>query len=285
MNYNAADPKTVIGADGIRSRVRQHLFGEDSPYSYPHYSHKFAFRGLISMGHAISALGEEKARTLNMHVGPNAHLIHYPVANETMVNVAAFVSDPNDWPDKTSLVGPATREEAMQYFSNWNPGLRAVISFMPANIDRWAMFDTYDYPAPFFSRDKVCLVGDAAHAAVPHHGAGACIGIEDALCVATVLAEVQVSTRGQSSVIRNRAIAAAFDSFNVIRRDRAQWFVHSSRRVCDLYQQPEWADPEKRIQAETCFEEIRDRSHIIWHFDYNSMVQEAIDKYRQNMGF
>lgn len=101
------------------------------------------------MENAISALGEEKARTLNMHVGPRAHLIHYPVANETMVNVAAFVSDPNEWPDKSSLVGPATRKEAMQYFDSWNPSLRAVLGFMPENIDRWAMFDTYDYPAPF----------------------------------------------------------------------------------------------------------------------------------------
>ncbi|EED18000.1 monooxygenase, putative [Talaromyces stipitatus ATCC 10500] len=274
----------VIGADGIRSRVRQHLFGEDSPYSHPHYSHKFAFRGLITMENAISALGEDKARTLNMHVGPNAHLIHYPVANETMVNIAAFVSDPEEWPDKLSLVGPATREEAMGYFANWNPGLRAVLGFMPENIDRWAMFDTYDYPAPFFSRGKICLVGDAAHAAVPHHGAGACIGIEDALCATVLLAEVFVSTRGKSSIVRNRAIAAAFGSFNAVRRVRAQWFVDSSRRVCDLYQQPEWADPQKRIKAENCFEEIKDRSHKIWHFDYNSMLQEAIEKYRHNMG-
>ncbi|THC94145.1 hypothetical protein EYZ11_006394 [Aspergillus tanneri] len=279
-----ADFDCVIGADGIRSRVRQHLFGEGSPFSYPHYSHKFAFRGLVSMGNALSALGEFRARTLNMHVGPNAHLIHYPVANETMVNVAAFVSDPHEWSDKTSLVGPATRKEAMRCFADWNPCLRGLIGFLPENIDRWAMFDTYDYPAPFFSRDKICLVGDAAHAAVPHHGAGASIGVEDALCLATLLAEVWVSTRGKSSTIRNQAVAAAFDTYDGIRRFRAQWFVDSSRRVCDLYQQPEWADAQRRLKAETCFEEIKDRSHKIWHFDWNNMLEEAIQTYRQKMG-
>ncbi|KAJ5593787.1 monooxygenase [Penicillium hordei] len=273
----------VIGTDGILSRVRQHLFGKDSPHSFPHYSHKFAYRGLISMENAISALGESKAHTLNMHVGPNAHLIHYPVANQTMVNVAAFVSDTKDWTDQTSLVQPATRIDAMNDFANWNTCLRAVVSFLPERIDRWAMFDTWDYPAPYFSRGKVCLAGDAAHAAVPHHGAGACIGVEDALCLAILLGEVSVSMRGQSAMDCGRAVVAAFNTYDAVRRVRAQWFVDSSRRVCDLYQQPEWADPERWGKAETCFEEIKERSHKIWHFDYNSMLQEAIEGYRQRM--
>ncbi|KAJ5115663.1 hypothetical protein N7456_000011 [Penicillium angulare] len=262
----------VIGADGIRSRVRLHLFGEESPFSYPHYSQKFAFRGLVSMENALSALGESRARSLNMHVGPNAHIIHYPVANETMVNVAAFVTDPYEWEDKTSLVSPATRSEAMQCFAGWNPCLRELIGFLPENIDRWAI------------RDKICLVGDAAHAAVPHHGAGACIGVEDALCLATLLAETWVSTRGKGPKIRNKAVGVAFDTYDGIRRVRAQWFVNSSRRVCDLYQQPEWADLQQRLKAETCFEEIKDRSHKIWRFDWNFMLEDAIHTYRQKMG-
>ncbi|CAG8220313.1 unnamed protein product [Penicillium salamii] len=282
-NGKFVDVDCVIGTDGMRSRVRQHLFGDESPASFPHYSHKFAYRGLITMDDAIAALGEPKARTLNIHVGPNAHLIHYPVANQTVVNVAAFVSDPNDWTDQTSLTSPATRMEAMKDFAGWSSCVRALIGFLPKRIDRWAMFDTWEYPAPYFSCGKICLAGDAAHAAVPHHGAGASIGVEDALCLATLLAEVWTSSRGQSATTYGRGVTAAFETFDAVRRVRCQWFVDSSRRVCDLYQQPEWADPQRWTKAETCFEEIKDRSHKIWYFDYNTMLKEAIEGYRRKM--
>ena len=48
--------------------------------------------------------------------------------------------------------------------------------------------------------------------------------------------------------------------------------MNSSRRVCDLYQQPEWANKATWVKTETCFEEIKDRPGKIWHFDYNAML-------------
>ncbi len=61
---------TVIGCDGIKSRVRQLILGDDNPASYPHYSHKYAYRGLLSMEKAIAAVGEDNARNSKMHVSP-----------------------------------------------------------------------------------------------------------------------------------------------------------------------------------------------------------------------
>ena len=268
----------VIGSDGVKSRVREHMFGKGNPVSYPHYSHVFGYRGLISMKNAIDALGEYKARTLHLHVGPNAHIIHYPVANQTMVNVAAFVRDSNEW-NSDELVAPATKVDVVNDFANWNPCVRAVVGFLPEKIDKWALFDTWDYPAPVFNRGRVCLIGDAAHAAVPHHGAGACIGVEDALCLSTLISEALVSTK-RNPAIKWDSLMAAFDAFDAVRRVRAQWFVESSRRVCDLFHQREWANPNKWAKAEVCFEEIKDRSLKIWHFDYDTMLEEAIDKYK-----
>lgn len=234
------------------------------------------------MENAITALGEYKAKIFLNHVGPNAHILHYPVANQEWVNIAAFVSDPHAWTADRNVVEAATREDALSSFEGWNDGIRAFIGFLPDKIDKWALFDSFDYPAPFYNRGRLCLAGDAAHAPVPHHGAGASIGIEDALCLVTLLERVQ-TTRKEEPALAGAALQAAFETFTDVRRTRSQWFVDSSRRVCDLYQQPEWADKEKWLKAEVCFDEIRDRSYKIWYFDHYEMLSQAIRGYERNL--
>ncbi|EER28083.1 hypothetical protein D8B26_006744 [Coccidioides posadasii str. Silveira] len=277
-----AEADAVIGCDGIKSRVREIILGEGNPASYAHYTHKIAYRGLIPMAKAIEVLGEYKARNQHIHVGPNAHLIHYPVANQTMINATAFVSDPEEWPDDKRTVAPATRKDVEDAFEGWSPCVRGLVSQLPEKLDKWAVFDLWDYPAPFYNRGKICLAGDAAHASSPHHGAGACMGIEDVLCLCTLMGEARVLIQ-KAPTIRDQALISVFETFNSVRRTRSQWLVNSSRRVCDLYHQPEWADPAKWVKAETCFEEIKDRSHKIWHFNYNVMLQEATQGYKQSL--
>ncbi|KAH8889983.1 FAD binding domain-containing protein [Thozetella sp. PMI_491] len=269
-----AQADAVFGCDGVKSYMRRIVLGHASPASYAHYSHKFAFRGLVPMDQAITALGDFKAKNEHMHLGPGAHLIHYPVANHTMVNVAAFVDDPGDWPDDGQMVVPATREDVQEVFRDWVPCIRSLVSLLPEKLDKWAMYDTWDFPAPRFNKDKMCLVGDAAHASTPHHGAGACMGVEDVLCLVNLAAAVAAGAdRGE--VAKGRAWILAFETFNSIRRPRTQWLVDSSRRVCDLYEQQEWGDSQRWTKAEVCFEEIRDRTHKIWHFDGEDMVEET----------
>ncbi|OTA60079.1 FAD/NAD(P)-binding domain-containing protein [Hypoxylon sp. EC38] len=274
---SSAEADAVIGCDGIKSRVRELIFGSENPASYPHYTHKVAYRALVPMDKAIQALGEYKARNQHNHVGPNAHLIHYPVANQTMINATAFLSDPNEWPDDKVTVVPALRKDLETAFADWNPCLTALIQYFPEKLEKWAVFDTWDYPAPFFNKGTICLAGDAAHASSPHHGAGACCGIEDALCLVTLIKEVNTLLR-EKSTTKKEALGSAFEVFDRMRRTRSQWLVNSSRRVCDLYHQPEWGHEQKWIKAETCFEEIKDRSLKIWHFDYDTMIKETVQE-------
>ncbi|KAK2601896.1 hypothetical protein QQS21_004583 [Conoideocrella luteorostrata] len=275
-----ASADAVVGCDGIKSQVRRVIHGNDSPASYAHYSHTFAFRGLVPMEQAIIALGEYKAKNQHMHVGPGAHLLHYPVANNTMVNVAAFVRDTNDWPDENQIVAPATRREVQEAYRDWAPCLRDLVSLLPENLDKWALYDTWDFPAARFNKDKLCLVGDAAHASTPHHGAGACMGVEDVLCLVRLIEEVNsIVVIGKAA--DSKVIMLAFETFNTMRRTRTQWLVDSSRRVCDLYHLREWGDRELWTKAEVCFEEIRDRTLKIWHFDYEAMLKETTRNFRE----
>ncbi|KAJ2996855.1 hypothetical protein NUW58_g840 [Xylaria curta] len=210
---------------------------------------------LIPMEKAIGVLGEYKARNQHNHVGPNAHLIHYPV-NQEMINATAFVTDPLGWADDKQMVLPARREDLEEVFADWNPCVQNLIKLFPQQLEKWAVFDLWDYPAPSYNKNTICLAGDAAHASSPHHGAGACIGIEDALCLCVLMSRVHESV-SRGAVLKAKALTAAFAAFDG----------------------PEWADRAKWDKAETCFEEIKDRSFKIWHFDYQGMITESNGAY------
>jgi salicylate hydroxylase len=264
---------TVIGCDGIKSRVREIMFGKENPVSHATYTHKVAYRGLIPMDKAVEALGEYKAKNQHMHLGPKAHVLHFPVANQTLMNVVAFASDPNEWDDSKTYVAPATRKEVEDVFADWGPTVRNMISLLPNDLDKWAVFDSAAAPAPCYNRGRVCIAGDAAHAAAPHHGAGAGVGIEDALCLATLL-DKAVATIQDNKATKAQALGLVFTTFNAVRRKRTQWLVKSSHDVAEIY---EWNHPKTGADASKCFEEIKRRSHKIWYFDYEGMLKESCD--------
>lgn len=231
------------------------------------------------MDKAVEALGEYKAKNQHMHIGPNAHVLHFPVVNQTLMNVVAFVSDPEAWPDNSKLDVLANRTDLEVAFKNWNLPVRSIIQLLPEKLNKWAVFDTYDYPVPYYSAGQVCLAGDAAHAACPHHGAGAGVGIEDALCLASVFEEV-LKTLRYVDTHKPEVISQALESYNAVRHERTQWLVQSSREVCDIY---EWANPLTGEDPEKCFEEIKWRSHKIWYFDFTGMVKDVKKDFSQRI--
>ena len=235
----------------------------------------------MPMDKVIEALGDYKARRLHFHVGPNAHLLHYPV-NDTMIGAAVYVNDPKEWPHDQPLTARGSREDVKKATAGWCAPVSKLIDLFPEQLEQWALFDMFEYPLQAYNYGRIALAGDAAHASSPHHGAGASFGIEDALCLCTLLSEV-TSTVQDHGAPRGAALKTALETYDAVRRRRTQWLVNSSRRTCELYQQPEWADPVRRIKAETCFEEVQDRSFKIWHFNSAAMVKESLDDYKRRL--
>jgi len=282
LNFRDGSTETtdaVVGCDGIRSRARQLILGEDNPASYPGYTHKFAFRGLLPMEKAKAALGDAKTQTRHMHLGPNAHVLTFPVAGGTLLNVVAFVTDPEDWHHGDRFTAPATKREVVDAFADFNPAVRAIIDLLPDDLDKWAVFDTYDHPMPTYVKGRVCVAGDAAHAAAPYHGAGAGYCIEDAAVLAALLDSVG-TVGSESGKSKAQGIRAAFETYNTIRLDRARWLVESSRFVGEMY---EWQDPEIGRDAEKCGKEIEWRSHRIWDYNIDEMMDETVKLFHKNL--
>ncbi|KAI0134359.1 hypothetical protein BJ170DRAFT_716867 [Xylariales sp. AK1849] len=278
---STATTDVVIGCDGIKSRVRQILLGEDNPASYPSFAHQVAFRGLVSMERAVAALGKDKAHNQCMHTGRDAHLLTFPVAQHTLMNVVAFAPAPEGWPHER-MVAPATGDEVRAFFSGWRPAVRAITNLLlgleDSRLDKWAIFDTYDHPAPTYASGGVCIAGDAAHATSPHHGAGAGMGIEDALALATALELTLETMQGDGSRSKSATVAAALAAYDAVRRERTQWLVRSSREVSKTY---EWANPDCGADPEKCLRDIEWRAHKIWHFDIEGMLAEAKTAFRR----
>ncbi|KAH8904110.1 salicylate 1-monooxygenase sala [Coniochaeta sp. PMI_546] len=266
----------VIGCDGIRSRVRQLLLGEANPASYPGYTHKYCFRALIGTCEAREAIrekGEYLTSTRFMYNGPGGHMITYPVAMGTFLNVLVVVSDPGEWSTKDGKhTAKTTKKEAVDFFRSWHhPTVKAIVDLLPEDLDKWAIFDMMDHPAPRYNGGCVCIAGDAAHAAGPHLGAGAGFGIEDALVLATALDSLNKRVRlANWDVKRANLCSQALSAYNQVRYERTQWLVGATRQACSLFQARRAYTPEEN---ERFGREIGELFHTIWDYDIKQMVK------------
>ncbi|KAI1862577.1 uncharacterized protein JN550_010102 [Neoarthrinium moseri] len=263
----------VIGCDGIRSRVRQLILGEDNPASHPSYTKQFCFRGLVPMDKARKTLSEYRASTRFMYNGPGAHAITYPVSPE-LLNVLLVISDSNPWSTTDGRhTARGRKKEALEAFKNWHSSVRAIIDLMPDDMDKWAIFDMLEHPAPFYSKGAVCIAGDAAHATGPHLGAGAGFGIEDALVLSELMEAVDRAARMKGGKPRAQICRDALSVYNDVRYERTQWLVGRTREACDLFQ---WRDKDVGKDFEKFGKEITWRFHQIWEYDLDKMVEDAI---------
>ncbi|TYK51052.1 FAD-dependent monooxygenase [Actinomadura decatromicini] len=167
----------VIGADGVHSVVRDAIAGP-RPAAF---SGLCAFRALVP-GDRAPSFARRRAQTL--WIGPNHHLVHYPVSAGRFVNLVAFAPAGEDLAE--SWTARATIEEFLLEFDGWDPRLVDLIR-AAGTPGRWALLDRA--PLPRWSRGPVTLLGDAAHPMFPFFAQGAAQAIEDAAVLSRCLAE------------------------------------------------------------------------------------------------
>ncbi|KAF2204951.1 putative salicylate hydroxylase [Delitschia confertaspora ATCC 74209] len=278
---SSAEADVVIGCDGIRSRVKQFVVGEHFQATY---THKYAFRGLIPMETAYARLGQDKTDTRHMYLGPDGHALTFPVAGGKLLNVVAFVTDPDEWPLPEKFTAPASKTDAVKAFARFNPTVRAIIDMLPDELNKWAVFDTYDHPAPTFIKGRVCISGDAAHAAAPYHGAGAGFAIEDGAVLAYLLSVVNDRDKAlpaeEDDGSKALLIRKALEAYNAVRLERAHWLVQTSRYIGDMY---EWQDPIVGSDPKKCADEIDWRCRKIWHYDIDAMMKETKEYFTKQL--
>ncbi|KAL1953766.1 hypothetical protein VTO42DRAFT_2297 [Malbranchea cinnamomea] len=270
VDGTTAEADAVIGCDGIKSRVRQIVVGAAHPSAQPSYSHKYAYRGLIPMQKAVEAIGEERAQNSCMYMGPGGHVLTFPVNHGKTLNIVAFRTSLDDWPDPQKLTRRGTREELLKDFEGYGPNVQGLLKLTNPELDVWAIFDLGDNPPPTFYKGRICISGDAAHATSPHHGAGAGFCIEDSAVLAELIADERVTS--------GRDLEAVFAAFDSTRRERGQWLVQSSRFIGDCY---EWRAEGVGSDFSKIEHEINTRNGIIANIDMDEMCAQAKKELRR----
>jgi salicylate hydroxylase len=167
----------LIGADGLWSQVRRCQGHREAPQ----FGHHTAWRGLIGADALVEDLS---APALNLWLGRNAHIVHYPVRGFSLINVVAIIRD--DWRDPGWNASGDPAELLSRFPAGlWPPPARAVLA-APQHWHKWALYDRP--PVSQWGNGAVTLLGDAAHPMLPYLAQGAAMAIEDAAVLARELA-------------------------------------------------------------------------------------------------
>lgn len=165
----------LIGADGLRSKVRQALGLKDAPF----YTGMTAYRGTIP----TSRLPEDLVpRASSNWMGPHGHVIVYYLRNYELVNVVA-VSEVEDWTTESWSLEVST-PAMLERFSGWHPTVLRLISEIEHPF-QWGLYGRS--PETKWGDGPIALLGDAAHPMVPFLAQGAAMAIEDAVVLAHCL--------------------------------------------------------------------------------------------------
>jgi len=116
----------VVGCDGVRSRVRQILLDKKSPLEDLTFSGKYAYRGLIPMNKAKTALGDYLAGNSQMYLGPEGHILTFPIDHGKVMNVIAFKNQDTPW-EHDSWVLKNKGAEMKQDFEGWGKPVQSLL--------------------------------------------------------------------------------------------------------------------------------------------------------------
>ena len=174
---STVDADILIGADGVHSVVRNSI-ADSGPAEY---SGMCAYRAIVPMENAPE-FARRPSQTL--WLGPDHHLVHYPISGSSAVNIVAF-GPAGDFTSE-SWSTETTVQELLAEFADWDPRLADLIR-SAGTPGRWALLDRE--PLTQWSYGRLTLLGDAAHPMFPFFAQGAAQAIEDGAALAQCLAD------------------------------------------------------------------------------------------------
>ncbi|KAL9080120.1 MAG: hypothetical protein Q9157_001080 [Trypethelium eluteriae] len=170
INVSFADGTTitsslVVGCDGIHSNIRGQFF-QDRPL----YSGRVAYRGVIPIADLEEWWPFETFAV--SFLGPGKHFLVFPISRNQSLNIVAFVAVPeSELGDlRESWTSKSRRKEAEIDYEGFNGTVRRLIKLLPSEISKWKLNDREPLDDWTFFGGKVVLLGDAAHAMLPHQG-------------------------------------------------------------------------------------------------------------------
>ena len=226
----SATAAVAIGADGLRSNVRQSLFGAQQPK----FTGYIAYRGLVPVSRLPAGIINP---TSCLSTGPGRSFTRYLLRGGTLVNFVGLC-ERHDWAEEGWSIR-ASVEEVLAEYADWYEDVRTIIRHTPPEgLIKWALFDRE--PLARWTVGRVALLGDAAHPMLPFLGQGAAMGIEDAMLLARAF-----DAAGSVDEALHRYVEA--------RQSRTTWVMQQSRETARTYHsgRSENFQPGRHVSAES----------------------------------
>ena len=199
----------LIGADGVKSVVRQQFVGDPA-----RVTGHVVYRAVVDKNDFPENLQWNAA---SIWVGPNCHLVHYPLRGGEQYNVVVTFHSRQQ---EAWGVTEGSKEEVQSYFQGICPKARQLID-LPKTWKRWATADRE--PIGQWTYGRVTLLGDAAHPTTQYMAQGACMAMEDAV------------TLGEALRVNANHWAKALALYQRSRVARTARIVLSSREMGRIY--------------------------------------------------
>ncbi len=170
------DGAALIGADGLWSNIRKRVVGDGAPRVSGHTT----YRSVIP-----TELMPEDLRwnAATLWAGPKCHIVHYPLSDWKAFNLV--VTYHNDAPEPVAGM-PVDKEEVRRGFEHVHDRARQIIDY-GNDWKLWVLCDRD--PVENWVDGRVALLGDAAHPMMQYFAQGACMAMEDAVCLSAVMAD------------------------------------------------------------------------------------------------
>jgi salicylate hydroxylase len=161
----------LIGADGLWSKVREQLVGDGPPRVAGHTT----YRSVIPTERMPEDLRWNAA---TLWAGPKCHLVHYPLSGWKAFNLVVTCHNGATQP---AAGVPVSADEVRRGFAHISPRALKIIEH-GSDWKLWVLCDRD--PVLNWVDGNVALLGDAAHPALQYMAQGACMAMEDAVCLA-----------------------------------------------------------------------------------------------------
>ncbi|KAL3452621.1 hypothetical protein BJX65DRAFT_266650 [Aspergillus insuetus] len=200
----------IIAADGIKSALRDFLLGEDS--SKPMATGDAAYR--IMLTRSVMENDPELKRLIEVPeatrwLGPERHLIAYPVRNHELYNIVLLHPDRHGIEESWTTKG--SKQRMVDDYEGWDPIVTKLIALVPDDeVLEWKL--CLHPPLKTWIKGSVALIGDACHPMLPYVAQGAAQAVEDAAALGIVL----------SKITSKQEIPLALKAYEKSRRERAE---------------------------------------------------------------
>ena len=247
-NGERIEGDALIGADGVHSQIRQHMFGAGRAQ----FTGIMAWRGLIPMQRLPAHMQRLVGTNWN---GRRGHVVSYPLRRGEILNfVGALERD--DWRVE-SWTEAGTIEECANDFTDWHPDIQTMIHAIDTPF-KWALLGRE--PLANFSINRATLLGDAAHPTLPFLAQGANMALEDGIILARCLAA-------------HADIPTALQAYEAARVERTAAIVRGSNDNARRFHNPALTQADTAtayIDREWTPEKVRDRYD--WLYDYDALT-------------